>query len=502
MFKTFQQRQIPFRSSHSIAILLLSTALVSAGQAQQFSPSPTAPWAAARALPAAPAARLNFKSTDYTDGENPQSVVVADFNKDGNLDFANVNYSDGGAGSVSVFLGNGDGTFQAKVDYAVGDGPDGIAVADVDSDGNLDLVVANDTGSSVSVLLGNGDGTFKAHKDYGAGSFPHWIAVGDFNADGKPDLVETNEGQNTVGIFLNNGDGTFGTMKTYATSEYPYSVAVGDFNRDGKIDLAVTGFQDSVVSVLLGNGDGTFKAHVDYRTGISPAVVETADINQDGKLDLVTVNYTNGETGTVSVLLGKGDGTFRNHVDSTVGLGPDGLAIGDFNGDGIPDLAVANLIGNTMSILLGKGDGTFEPHLDFTTQTFPLGMGAGGFSRRGSGSDDLAVTNDHSATAIVFLNEAATKISLKSAPNPSQEGQAVVFTAAVKAALKSKNSPTGTVTFKDGSKKLGTVKLAGGVAKFTTKNLTVGTHKITAAYSGDGNFNPNTSSVLRQKVNQ
>src|SRR5208283_4834371 len=128
MSKTSPVTQIPFRASHSVAILLSCIALVSGGQAQQFSTLLTDP--SGHGAQAVPAAKLNFQSTDYTDGANPQSVVVADFNKDGKLDFANVNYSDGGAGSVSVFLGNGDGTFQPKVDYAVGDGPDGIAVAD------------------------------------------------------------------------------------------------------------------------------------------------------------------------------------------------------------------------------------------------------------------------------------------------------------------------------------------------------------------------------------
>jgi hypothetical protein len=447
-----------------------------------------------------PAAKLKFRSTSYTDGANPQWIAVGDFNKDGKLDFANVDYSNGGAGLVSVFLGNGDGTFKAKVDYPAGNGPDGIAAADVNGDGILDLVVANDTGSSISVLIGNGDGTFKTHKDYDAGSFPHWIAVGDFNGDGKPDLVETNEGQDTVGVFINNGDGTFKEMQTFPVSKFPYSVSVGDFNHDGKLDLAVTGYQYSVVSVLLGKGDGSFDAHVDYQTGTSPAVVETADINKDGKLDLVTVNYSNGNAGTASVLLGNGDGTFRKHIDSGVGAGPDGLAIGDFNGDGKLDLGVANLIGGSMSVLLGKGDGTFQTHVDFPAQNFPLGMGAGAFSHRGSGSDDLVVTNDLSAAAIAYLNQAATTVDLSSKPNPSKQGQNVVFTATVKAAI-GKTIPSGTISFQDGSKRLGSAKLNKGVAKFSTKGLGIGTHKITADYSGDKNFNPAQSDVLKQKVN-
>jgi hypothetical protein len=497
----FRKAQVSTQIPALIGTILLSTVLIGTTWAQHQANNHSDPNSIRLRQPSVPAAKLNFKSKTLTDGTDPQWVAVGDFNKDGKLDFANVDYSNGGAGSVSVFIGNGDGTFKPKVDYATGEGPDGLEAVDVNGDGILDLVTANDTGSSISVLLGNGDGTFQAHQDYTAGTYPHWVIAGDFNGDGKPDLAVTNEGDSTVGVFLNKGDGTFQAMQTFPVSQYPYSVSVGDFNHDGNIDLAVTGYQFSVVSILLGKGDGTFKAHVDYATGTAPAVVETADINGDGKLDLVTANYTNGETGTASVLLGNGDGTFRAHIDSTVGLGPDGLAVGDFNGDGKPDLAVANLIGNTMSILLGNGDGTFQTHVDFPTAKFPLGMGAGGFSHSGAGSDDLVVTNDLAAEAIVFLNAAATKIALKSAPNPSKSGQEVVFTVTVRAALKGKNAPSGTVTFKDGSEKLGSAKLASGAAKFTTKKLATGRHKITANYSGDGNFNPDQSPVLVQKVN-
>lgn len=355
----------------------------------------------------APACRLKFKASEISTGTNPQSIVTGDFNGDGKLDFAHVNYDGGGAGSVNVFLGNGDGTFTEKGTYATGSGPDGLAVADVNGDGKLDLVTANDTGYSVSVLLGNGDGSFQTHVDYstGSASFPHWVTIADFNGDHAPDIAVANEGLNTVGVLLNNGDGTFGTMASYATSLEPYSVAAADFRHDGKIDLAVTGWYYNVVSVLLGNGDGTFQSHVDYSTGTAPAVVLAYDFNRDHKLDLATANYNNGQAGSVSILLGNGDGTFQTNTDYSAGTGPDGLALGQFNGHKFVDLAVANLIGGNMSILPGNGDGTFGAAVNFTTEKYPLGIAAGNFHNNKKNEQDVVVTNDLSAAATFFLNK-------------------------------------------------------------------------------------------------
>ncbi|HEX3012352.1 MAG TPA: FG-GAP-like repeat-containing protein [Syntrophomonadaceae bacterium] len=192
-------------------------------------------------------------------------------------------------------MGQGDGTFNAKVDYGVGGSPYCVAVGDFNGDSKPDLVTAN---GNVSVLLGQGDGTFNAKVEYGAGGNPYGVAVGDFNSDGKPDLVTANPMGNNVSVLLGQGDGTFNAKMDYGAGQRPYSVAVGDFNSDDKADLAVANQIDSNVSILLGQGDGTFNAAVNYGTEYCPLSVAVGDFNRDGKPDLVTA-----DSNYVSVLL-------------------------------------------------------------------------------------------------------------------------------------------------------------------------------------------------------
>jgi hypothetical protein len=337
--------------------------------------------------------------TDYPAASVSYSVVaVGDFNGDGKLDLAVVDYD---TGVVCILLGNGDGTFRPQVQYAAGTFPRAVAVGDFNGDGKLDLVVANSGGNNVSVLLGNGDGTFKAAVNYSTGSSPGSVAVADFNGDGKLDLAVANSGSNNVSVLLGNGDGTFQAAVNYPTSAQPSSVAVGDFNRDGKLDLVTANGSSNNVSVLLGNGDGTFKPHVDYPVAADAASVTIADFNDDGKLDLAvaTTCCGSGLTG-VSILLGNGDGTFQAQVDYATGDDAFSTVVGDFNGDGKLDIAVASYSSANVSVLLGNGDGTFQTHVDYSTAGQPTWVAVGDFNR--DGRLDLAVATEAGVVSVLL----------------------------------------------------------------------------------------------------
>jgi hypothetical protein len=195
--------------------------------------------------------------------------------------------------------------------HAIGVASSGpVAVADLTGNGRLDIVASNLFDNSVSVLLGNGDGTFRPQKDYPTGLFPSSVVVADVNGDGKPDIIVANQNGNSVSVLLGNGDGTFQPKKDYLVGQYPASVVVADVNRDGKPDIIVANLLDSTVSVLLGNGDGSFQAGptVLLPKGYGPASVAVADLTGAGKQDLVTADsYTN----KVSVMRGNGDGSFQ-----------------------------------------------------------------------------------------------------------------------------------------------------------------------------------------------
>ena len=272
--------------------------------------------------------------------------------------------------SVSVLLGKGDGTFAAKTDYPVGDGAYALALGDVDGDGDLDIVTANDQAGTVSVLLGKGDGTFAAKADYPTGSGPRAPMIGDFDGDGKADLAVFNRKAGTVSVLLGKGDGTFAAKVDTVTlgdaTSAMASAAAGDLNADGKLDLVVATYLGSV-SVLLGKGDGTFTASLES-TGVEYlSTTALIDVDGDHKLDLVlTVTYA----GAVSIQLGKGDGTFAAPRDYPASGFMTAAVLGDLNGDGGLDIAMSNVDsgssnGNTVSVLLGTGAGSFATSLEY-----------------------------------------------------------------------------------------------------------------------------------------
>jgi hypothetical protein len=336
------------------------------------------------------------KADDPT-GTNPHSAITADFNDDGKLDVVTADRSDN---TVSVLLGNGDGTFQSRTPYPTANGPLELAAGDFDGDGFLDLVVADQTSNAVSILLGNGDGTFMTHVEFDTGREPLSVTVGDFNQDGKLDLAVTNGSDNTVSVLLGNGDGTFQPQVSYATGARPFPSVTGDFNGDGILDLAVGNQNDNSVSILLGKGDGTFQPQVTYAAGSQVYALTTADLNDDGKLDLAVASNADN---TVSVLLGLGDGTFQPQATFVTGSGPHSVIATDLNGDGKLDLVVANEGGNSVSVLLGNGDGTFQAKVDYGAGSGAISSPAGDFNQ--DGRLDLAVANYYDSTISIMLQD-------------------------------------------------------------------------------------------------
>ncbi|HWY24740.1 MAG TPA: VCBS repeat-containing protein [Nevskia sp.] len=319
----------------------------------------------------------------YKVGLLPSFIIEGDFNHDGKIDVA---VSNAGSGDISVLLGRGDGTFSPAVSYPVsgssaatglpslGAGTFSLVTGDFNGDGKEDIATTNSVTNNVSVLLGKGDGTFSPARTFpiaGAhslGLIPFALASGDFNHDGRPDLVSG--GALSVTILLGNGSGGFNAAASYFVGFDIACVNVADVNGDGIPDIVASGTGTLNLKVLLGKGDGSFEPGENLSSlGIGPQCFSLADLNGDHKADIAVVNSSSFYgVGDLAILLGRGDGTFTDTAaNATYPLAfiPWATAVADFNGDGIPDIAVANGFPAVVSILFGNGDGTFRPQVEY-----------------------------------------------------------------------------------------------------------------------------------------
>ena len=509
-------------------------------------------------------------------GWRTYAIVVGDVNHDGHLDLIVTSSCESSSscthGVVGVLLGNGDKTFRSVQAYDSG-GADArsVAVGDMNGDRNLDILIANNcfsagncTSGAAGVLLGAGDGTFQSAKVYNSGGqFSSGVAAADVNGDGKLDVLVSNYcrencfRKGNVGVLFGNGDGTLQAAQSYDTANVN-SIAMADLDRDGRPDAILPAYCSHTdtcmykgLQILMGGSGGIYQpVRTFYPGGRSVTSVAVEDVNRDGKLDVIAGNYCGsgdrqescGRRGVLGVLLGNGDGGFQKVQQ--IDPGTDhvlGVAVGDANGDGKEDLIAVN---GVVSVLLGTARFTtttelssnlsssvygqqvsLESRVSSSGPNVPTGtivfknggialgkvalidgrallttgkLPAGSLSITATYSGDTDSYKSASSAVVQIVTPAKSVSIIRSSRNPSALGEPVTFSFSVTSPT---TKVTGTVTFKAGSTILGTVLLSAGTARLTTAGLPAGRTRVTATYAGSANIIGSFASLM-QTVNQ
>ena len=333
------------------------------------------------------------------------SVHSADLNGDGNLDIVSSFFDDS---LISIYLGSANGTFSAPTNLTTTMNPQDFTIGDFNGDGKADLAVPSSFFDTMMIYLGQGNGSFAAPTSVAVGVTPVDAATGDFNGDGKADLVTANFDGGNITVLLGNGTGGFPTVTPLALTagvfaNTPSKILVADFNGDGKADIAVADGSDSAVSnnqaqVFPGTGTGTFGAPTVLNTGNFPRGLAAADFSGDGKVDLATANRN---SNNLTIFINNGAG-FAAGVPQAAGVNPNKVSAADLNLDGKIDLINTNSNGGSASIHLGNGNGTFAAATTVLTSTAqPTGLDVGDYNK--DSVPDFSIGNFSPFVLDIFL---------------------------------------------------------------------------------------------------
>ena len=336
----------------------------------------------------------------YMVGKKPEVVLAHDMNNDEFPDLLVVN---SGGNSLNFLEGIGDGTFKDPQTIETGREPFALDVADFNGDRIPDIALCNYGDGNVSIILGQKDGLFKLKTDVKVGRLPIAVAAGDFNNDDKTDLAVTLRFNKLI-ILLGVGDGTFKLAEAYQVGPTPAYITIDDYNSDGNDDIAIAlnGLKVKHIKMLFGNGDGTFLPPKKITGGNQSSFIVHHDMNLDGKTDLIASSPMRD---SLSIYVGDGKGEFSKLEDFAGEKGPHNIVAGDFTGDKVPDIVVCNRRGGSISVIPGRGDGTFVyPHFNYVVGSQPRSITGADFNR--DGMMDIAVVLYQKQILEVFLRKA------------------------------------------------------------------------------------------------